>query len=173
WRQQFRWTGRSRLDYLPAGIVATVILTELAGLQRFPPVRVVTVPADGFPQTGLEVNFRLPAEALNPRAIHRIAPVVSLAVSDMPDHLGRGVQFVENHPGNLDIVAFVSAGYVVDLTIRPLAQHQFNPGSMIACMQPVAYLHAVTVQGNRFAFQHIGGGKWQEFLRILIWTVGI
>src|SRR5262245_31327187 len=78
------------LEHLPLSVHALVLLPEFSGLDRFPPVSTLLVPAHGSCESVLERVLRLPAQdARDLRRIERVAAVVSGTILDVADERSR------------------------------------------------------------------------------------
>src|ERR1700733_12845801 len=66
-------------------VLTPVVVGELAGLDRAPPVLAIAIPRDRLRQALREGNRGQPAERPRLAGVEGIAPVVAGAVGDVPD----------------------------------------------------------------------------------------
>jgi len=105
----------------PAGELLSAVLDLL------PPPPVVVVPADGLPQTQLEVHRRMPSQRVHLGAVEGVAAVVARAVGHPADGILVETQLVQDDAGDLEVRTLVSASHVVHLTRLPLANTKAMP----------------------------------------------
>ena len=113
------------------------------------------IPGDGLGDAGIEGLLRFPAQfALDLACVDGIAPVMSGAVRDVGNlcRIGlavgsgpQGVQTLTYQFDYIDVGFFVSAADVVGLAHPARFQHAPDGAAMILDVEPVANLHAVTV----------------------------
>ena len=109
----------------------------------------------------------------------RVAEVVSGTVFDEGDELlvtvaRPGAQFVEEHtdrPDDLEVRLFVVSAHVVALARSALVKDEVDRSAMIAHPEPVAYVPARSVDGNRLVRETLADHGGDEFLVVLPRTV--
>lgn len=135
----------------------------MAGLQGAPPCFVVKIPAYGSLQPLLQRDRGTPAKFRpDPRRIDRIAQVMSRSIGDegyqpvmwrpLRVHL---IQNAADHPYQIDVPRLVLAADIVASANRPAFQYCQKGVGVILHEQPVAYVLAGAVNGNRLSCQGV------------------
>ena len=71
----------------------------------------------------------------------------------------------------VDICFFVVAADVVDFSVTPFVENGIDCCAVVANMQPVSHLHAVTIDRKVFFFKAVVDDKGDQFFRELIGVV--
>ena len=96
-----------------------------------------------------EIVFALPTERAQLIRLHSITTVMPLAIRHVLDQIRRFAQPIEQHMGDIDVVAQILARDVVGFARLALVQRRIDPGHMIMDKEPVAHLLAITIDGQR------------------------
>ena len=72
---------------------------------------------------------------------------------------------------NLDVLLFVMATYIVDLTVLSFAYYQVDCLAMVFYIQPVAYVCTVSVYRQAFSLEDILDDQRDQLFRKMIRTV--
>ena len=141
------------------------------------PFLVVEIPAHGLADALLELVGGQPAQLLlDLRRVNGVAAVVARAVLDEGDQLariaaelrGHFVDQIADQLHDVEVGPFVVAADVVGLAGAPARQHQPQRFRVVADVEPVAHVHAVAIDGDRFARQHALNHHRDQLLRELI-----
>src|SRR5262245_37672759 len=125
---------------LPSPVHALVVLTELAGADRFPPGAVLHVPVDGLGDPAREVDARPePRLSRELRGVDGVAAVVSRPVGDALEHRGRLSEPLEDQGSDLEHRALVPAGDVEGLSFDVVGfEERDQRAAVVLDVDPVA-----------------------------------
>ena len=139
------------------------------------------IPIHGLGDAGGEGLDRLPAElAVDLGAINGVAAVVAGAIGDVGDlglvRLAVGARGLLPEQGadrlhDLDVRFFVHPADVVGLAGAALVQHEPDGAGVVLDIEPVADLHAVTVDRQRFALEGVEDHQRDQLFGEVVGTV--
>src|SRR5581483_2535670 len=133
-------------------VLLFIILSIFPAFNFFPPPFVVRIPLNRIGEGLLERVARLPAERARFGEVERIAAVMPGTVLDTADKFWRLVERVQNNFYNLEVVPFVVAANVVGFAHFALMQYYIYGFAVVGDVEPIADLHSIAVEGERFIF---------------------
>src|ERR1700690_2717622 len=77
----------------------------------------------------------------------------------------------EDHSDDLEISLRPATRDVVNGSRLPFFESESNGVAEVLHEEPIALLHAISIDGNRFVLKRIGDRKRNEFFRKLKWPV--
>jgi len=150
------------------GVLAVVVLAELAAADRFPPPAVVHVPLRGLRDGLSGIVLRFPAERAELVDVHAVAAVVAGAVRHVLHEavvLAEGAQHDVHH---FQVRHLASGADVVHFPDHALQEDRLDAGAVVVHVRVVTHLQAVTVHGQRLAQDGVRAEERHGLLRVLV-----
>ena len=119
------------------------------------------------------VVARLPAEARQLRAVHRVAPVVARPVLDLHDQRPRLAEVVEEERDDVAVGPFRRPGDVVGLARLAVTQDVVDRGGVVGDVQPFATLQAVAVERQRAVVEGVRDEQRDQLLGMVVRPVRV
>src|SRR6056297_2456207 len=148
-----------------------IVLRILSRCNTFNPFIIVYIPLDCFLHSYLKGMGWFPTQlGCYFGIVECISSVMAGSVFDMLDQVFRLAQHTDNQFDNFHIGFFVVPPNIVYPAVSSPMKNCINGSAMIINVNPVSYLHAVSIHRKFFFLNAIVYHKRNQFFRELVWA---